>query len=431
MSFITDVYRFDYYFRKVIVDLLCFIGALPKQPLISVEDFPRECISTDVRADRVVQTLMSVPTIKHLGFQDRVNPWVSVHKKTTTLEDLQGIMVTCPKLESLSLTIQPQCTFALKHRTVDYHEYNGKQRNVSSQLQLRELQLGCCVSSKNEEDCLIFLTAFDWSSIEKLTLFGGGLAELLLPRYGAEMTSLRSLCIRIFPRAQSLSRAPEQSLLAVSNFLATKSLVELELDGFSKELPLRLVASTKLRKLRLHSWETDPDTAQANLRSALDIRELAKLAPNLEHLMLDVGNIGKLWQSTAILGVDVDVHLYQIFDALSQLRHLKILHFFPRYFSHYVSGRAVWQQAIEDDGQAVRIFKHLKAMRPSLELLILSSDSPVARAADIDPMSWAVCPLGDTILLRVRQAKKDYEQKQIWQGQWRLRTEIRRCQMEI
>lgn len=423
----TDVHRIDYC-DKLTVDLLDLIATLPRQPILSITDFPLEPYPRksfpDAYPDVAAKVLVSASSIRHLAFREGLDGWASGHQISTTLEDLQCIMLTFPKLESLSLMIQPRCTFALKHFTVDHHE--NEVRHLSSGLQLRELRIGGCVSSEIKEECLRLMTAFNWSSIEKLKLSGGGLAELLLPRYGAEMTSLRSLHISLPPWVRSPRIAPEHSRLAVTNFLTTRSLVELELDGLNEDFPLRLVASTKLRKLRIHSWESKRDMAQANLITAPEIRELAELAPNLEHLMFDVGHVGKLWQPTAIPGVDVDVHLYQIFDALSQLRHLKILHFFPRYFRRPENGRVVWQQAIEDDGQAVRIFKHLKAIRPSLELLLLSSDNHVARMASIDPMSWIVCPLGETILLRVRQANKDYEQKQIWQGERRLRTEIRR-----
>jgi hypothetical protein len=344
-----------------------------------------------------------------------------------TLEDLQDIMVTCPNLESLSMMIEARYAVSTKHRSVEHQQYDAKQCNASSFLRLRELHLSGEVSIRSEEACLAFLTAFQWSTLKRLTLSGSRLAELLLSQFGAEMTSLRSLRIAVFPPQHHFFwTAPEQNLSAISEFLATKCLMELELDGFSKDLPIKLAASPKLRKLRLHSWEVDPAGAQANLKSAHDIREIAALAPNLEHLMLDVAQVSKLWHPTAIPGVDVDVHVYQIFDALSQLTQLKILHLFPRFCTLDDNGRASWQQAIEDDGQAVRIFKHLKAMQSSLELLILSSDNVVARVADIDPMRWTVCQVGETILLRVRQANKEYEQQQIWQGQRRLRTEIKR-----
>ena len=425
LPLIADLHSVDYC-GKVTLRLLCSIGNLQRPPWVSVKNFSLEGLS-DIGDTEAVNILCSVPAIKHLGFREtRQLRWVG-SQELLTPEDVHGIMMICPNLESLDLMIEPRRALAIKHPSVDHHAYDLKQSNAGSFLQLKELQLSGSVFTRNQEDCLRLLTAFSWPSMERLSLSGGSLIECLLPRFGAELTSLRSLRITFFPLHSNGSwAAPEQTLSAVSEFLATKSMVELELDGFGKDLPIRFVASMKLRKLRLHQCEIGATSAQVNLRSAHEIRELAKMAPNVEHLMLDVGQISKLWHPTAIPGVDVDVHLYQIFDALSTLPHLKILHLFPRFCTHNDNGRVLWRQAIEDDGQAVRIFKHLKAIHSSIEVLILSSDNVVARLADIDPMSWTVCQIGDTILLRVRQANKDYEQKQIWQGQRRLRTEIKR-----
>ena len=408
------------------LDLLTFIGSLQRQPQVSVNSFSAQRFS-DICDDDAGKVLRSVPTIKHLSFGNSLLALDSGSQGILTLEHLQDIMETCPKLESLSLMSETRSAVANRHRKVDHNQYDANQRNASSFLQLRELHLSGEESIRTKEACLVFLRAFQWSRLERLAISGGSLAELILSRFGAEMTSLRSLRVAVFPSPTTFSwTAPEQTHSAVSEFLATKSLMELELDGFSKDLPMELAASTKLRKLRLHSWEADSAGAQAHLRSAHEIRAITALAPNLEHLMLDVGSVSKLWHPTAIPGVDLDVNVYQMFDALSQLTRLKILHLFPRYCTLDDNGRNSWKQAIEDDGQAVRIFKHLKAIQPSLELLILSIDNVIARLADIDPMRWSVCQIGKTILLRVRQANKEYEQQQIWQGQRRLRTEIKR-----
>jgi hypothetical protein len=309
------------------------------------------------------------------------------------------------------------------------NEYDLGDHEEANLPPVKTLQVNGCMnlSRRDEAECLFLFRDFKWSSMEKLALASDFLTEVLLPRIADRLIKLRSLRISVYPSpGEGIWVASQETLRALSGFLSTKPLVELELDGFTKDVPMRLIASPQLRKLRLHSWEIDPAVAQANLRSAQDIRELAELAPNLEHLMLDVAHVGKLWHPTAIPGVDVDVHLYQVLDALCKFSRLKILHLFPRYSSPHEDVHGLWKQALEDDGQAVQIFKHLKAIQPSLELLILSSDNIVARFSDIDPMTWTVCQLGDSILLRVRQANKDYEQKQIWHGQRRLRTEIKR-----
>ncbi len=428
----TDLDRLDY-FDETTLDLSNLIGSLQRQPILAIKDF---CLngSSKVHCDDTMKALSSL-TVRSLSFRC-INQGImrlgSQWREVPTLEDVKGLLVACPNLESLSLTFQPQCPHLVSHNMDYCYRYNRNGDDARRLSRLKELHLNGTpgMSIVNEEHCLSFLTAFQWSSIEKLSISNERLVEILLPRFGNMMDKLRSLRVSLFcSKMYKTLAASEQAALALSKFLATKSLVELELDGFTKDsIPVYLVGSLRLRKLRLHMWEKDPATAQANLRSAKDIRKLAELAPNLEHLMLDIGRVGKLWHPTAIPGVDVDVHPYQVFDALSKFSRLKVLHLFPRFHAGDPNGQGSFQQAIQDDGQAVQIFKHLKAMRPSLELLILSSDTVVAwfAFADVDPMSWKVCQWGDNILLRVRQANKDYEQKQIWQGQRRLRTEINR-----
>ncbi|ERF73127.1 hypothetical protein EPUS_09125 [Endocarpon pusillum Z07020] len=338
-------------------------------------------------------------------------------------------MSICQNLMSLDLVVPPQRTVPLKRERPEFSHFSLNGTTASCLPPLKELRLN--VNPRRimvqEDECLNLLAGFQWSSIEKLDISSDRLTETLLPRFGAEMVKLQSLSIIVlYLKRNGLWAASEQSLLAVSDLLAKRSFVELELDGFNKTLPIRHVASVHLRKLRLHMIELDHTIARANLRSAAEIQELAELAPNLEHLMLDVAHVGKLWHPSAIPGVDVDVHLYQVLGAFSKFRHLKTLRLFPRYYCADENGQGLWQQAIDDDGQAVRIFKYLKSISPSLELLVLSSDHLVAQFADIDPMSWTVCQFGDCILLRLQQANKNYEQKQIWQGQRRLRTEIKR-----
>lgn len=427
LNSLPDSDRLDYFFDQSI-DLLRLIGSLKMRPRVAIKDLSLEELS-DAHREDTVEALRSLSNIKSLGFRGAVPSLASRSQDAPILENVRGIMATCRSLDTLSLVGQPERAIPARHDFFGRPEYKCNGDNTNCLPPLKELQLNVLlgVSKRSEENCLSLLTGFQWQSIEKLAITSERLIDVLLPRFGAEMTSLHSLRISALPPpVHGAWATSEQSLLAVSEFLATRPLVELELDGFCKSLPMRLVASGKLRKLRLHMWEMDHVTAQANLRSAQDVRELADLAPNLEHLMLDVAHVGKLWHPSAIPGVDIDVHLYQLLDALTKFRRLKTLHLFPRYYKPDGNGRGFWQQAIEDDGQAVRIFKHLKSMQPSLELLILSSDNVIARSADIDPMSWTVCQLGDKILLRVRQANKDYEQKQIWHGERRLRTEIKR-----
>jgi len=75
----------------------------------------------------------------------------------------------------------------------------------------------------------------------------------------------------------------------------------------------------------------------------------------------------------------------------------------------------------------VRLFRHLKGKNKSLRMLDISSDNHVAQlVVDFEPMSWNLKTASDTVVLTVHQAHQNYEQRQIWAGDRRLRTEIRR-----
>lgn len=207
-------------------------------------------------------------------------------------------MAACQNLDSLRLVIQPELDKHEEHQSPDSSDQILKWKHLPCLPPLKELDLSVYLafSQSNEEACLGMLAGFQCSGLRKLALTGKRLVEVLLPRYGDYLVSLQSLCISIFNFPENGRwNASEQTLLAVSKFLATKSLVELELDGISDGLPISLVASQNMKKLRLHMWEMDGVSAQAYLRSAKDIRELAEMAPSLEHLMLDIAHVGKLW----------------------------------------------------------------------------------------------------------------------------------------
>jgi hypothetical protein len=82
-----------------------------------------------------------------------------------------------------------------------------------------------------------------------------------------------------------------------------------------------------------------------------------------------------------------------------------------------------------DDGQAIKIFNHVKSQCPTLEELAISTDNEFAlgtRDADFYPMSWIMHALGAHTILVTRQAWRDYEQRQFWVEERHLTTEIRR-----
>jgi hypothetical protein len=423
----ADAGRLDY-FGGAVQDLLRLIGSLQRRPTIDISEFSLKDVS-NAQFNETLQVLSSL-SIRSLTFRQlrsRIPFSAPNYQEFMNSEGVQAIMSACPNLESLSMMTQPQSVLTTTDCNSNRYMYNLNGDYADCLPPVKELSLNGYLASgsRTEEEWLSSMTAFQWSSIERLSICNDRLAEVLLPQFGDNMVNLQCLCVSA---AWSPSRrkwtASDQAVSVVSRFLENKSFVELELNGFGKDLSMKRIASTRLRKLRLHMWEKDKVTAQANLMSAKDLQELAALAPNLEHLMFDIAYVGKLWHPTAISGVDVDVQLYQVFYALSKFSRLKKLHLFPRFSNPYENGEGFWRQAIEDDGQAVQIFKHLKVIRPSLELLILSSDNVVARIGEFEPMSWKVCQLGGNVLLRVRQGFKNYEQRQIWHGQRRLRTEI-------
>ena len=120
------------------------------------------------------------------------------------------------------------------------------------------------------------------------------------------------------------------------------------------------------------------------------------------------------------------MQIYRVLDAITALPHLKSLRLFPQYREgdDYFDSRLT--QPLADDG-AVRLFRKLMEKSSSLETLAISSDNHVADNNDaFDPMSWELRAAGEKIILTVRQANHDYEQRQVWVGERRLTTEIKR-----
>ena len=313
---------------------------------------------------------------------------------------------------------------------------------------LEELRLGICWRGQGQPNgwTLNFLDALPWSTLKKLSLSGNELIEEVLPRIEGSTLQLRSLRLEaynpfrnvappqisssLFRRFSSLGGwfTMSKLLIVTSAFLTNTQheLEELELEGYSNSLQLPRATVANLRKLKLHVCEVDPIYVRANVRAADDIRRYADMAPNLKHLELDLAHVGKLWHPLAIPGVDVDMRMYHLLDAIATFPALKHLRLFPHYYdsTDQISGH--FTQPLTDDG-AVRLFQNLRSKIPSLQSLSISSDSFIAtRIKDFDPMSWDVCALGNTVVLTVRQANHDYEQRQVWVGERRLRTEIRR-----
>jgi hypothetical protein len=296
-----------------------------------------------------------------------------------------------------------------------------------------------------DEGTTRFLATVPWSRLRRLSLTGNALIEEVLQAVYKSSSSLRSLHLKAMsPRFTPSSRryplhdyhtfsshsgiwsASRRAASQAALFLEKHPLEELMLEGFDIAPSFRSILCPELQKLKLHMCELLSPSSRMKFLQAADLQVLVGQAPSLEHLELDVGRIANLWHTTAVPGVDVDVRIYQILDVITTLPHLKRLRLFPQYCEgdNYLESKLT--QPLTDDA-AVRLFRRLKEKSASLETLAISSDNYVANyIAGFDPMSWELRTAGESIILTVRQANHDYEQKQVWVGERRLTTEIRR-----
>jgi len=202
-------------------------------------------------------------------------------------------------------------------------------------------------------------------------------------------------------------------------YLRLPNLKSLEIRYISKYLSIEHVVPSSLRHLRLEYQN------RSDRLGAFDLRWIAKTAPDLECLELNIGSLENLWHPTAIAGVDVDVEVYRILDALSSFKKLQRLRLFPSY-RQSTAGHLRFKQPIDDE-QAVRIFNHLRRQCRNLQVLIISSSyldyqsilDPYAQYVN-DPIKWVARPSGKKTILITHQAKKNYHLEQIWEGERRL-----------
>ena len=282
----------------------------------------------------------------------------------------------------------------------------------------------------------------DFRRVRRLALTGNAMIEEFFPRAAEKLVHLESLWLsstydRSLLFAVGLAGPPQDPLTAGVTFadpqdspiLKLKRLTDLRLDCASRALTSDYIATASLRNVRLHQRETLRENKTYGGRSPEDIRRLASSAPSITHLELDIGYIGNLWHATAVPGVDVDVRIYQVLNAITHFENLTFLRLFPPYIVNHtprVEGHT-FQQPLSDE-QAIRIFRHLKSGRPSLQTLSITADPVIARdALDFECMSWTVTAVGNSkTILTTRQVNKSYEQRQVWEGERRLRTEIKR-----
>jgi hypothetical protein len=229
------------------------------------------------------------------------------------------------------------------------------------------------------------------------------------------------------------------------DFASLPKLRSLHIEGIRKQIPIENIAGASLTSLKLHRNPRPnyPDKAVSQL-SPGDLTKLAILAPQLRCLQLDIGNISKLWNSTSIPGVDVEVELYSWFAALADLKHLRTLRLFPPYVSAnvFTAQGPLQRQALDSDSDAVAMFLRLRSQCASLNTLVISPSDyqfhipanveyhrrhdHLRRRNDFHAMAWEMYAWGEHTILTTRQARKQYCQRQVWVGNRRLRSEILR-----
>ena len=281
----------------------------------------------------------------------------------------------------------------------------------------------------------------DFGLLKRLSLTGRAMVEDLFPRAAEKLYALECLHLSS-PNPQSFLYAvglvgsaydhsipaQEPPIRSRSPFLKLPKLVDLTLDGVSNSFPIDYLAASGLKSVRLHLRETFNTNRTQGARSAEDLKLLCELCPSISKLELDIGDISSLWHSVAVPGVDVDVRIYPILQQLATFPHLRYLRLFPPYIVKGTQRNRfpIYRQTLSDE-QAIRMFRRLRLERTSLEQLSITADAIVAKdAVDFDCMSWTVSQMGEQTSLVTRQANKNYEQRQIWEGERRLRTEIKR-----
>lgn len=202
-------------------------------------------------------------------------------------------------------------------------------------------------------------------------------------------------------------------------YLHLPNLKSLEIRYISRYLSIEHVVPPTIRHLRLEYHN------RSDRLGAFDLRWIAKTAPDLEFLELNIGSLANLWHPTAIAGVDVDVEVYRMLEALSSFKKLRFLRLFPSFWRS-TAGYLTFRQPVDDE-QAVRIFNHLRRQCQNMQVLTISSSyldyqsRLEAYARDLnEPMKWIVRLFGKKTILITHQARKNYHLEQTWEGERRL-----------
>jgi hypothetical protein len=206
------------------------------------------------------------------------------------------------------------------------------------------------------------------------------------------------------------------------DFALLNNLETLEIEGICNHVPIINLVSPSLKALKL--YRPDVGTFAELLesqRSGSDLITAVKIAPSIEYLELDIGDIENMWHPTAIPGVDVDASLYRFVAALAGFKRLKEIHLHPPYIarSRLQNGPLYRQPA--SDSLVIRLFLEVASLCPALETLSVTvSEAVIPSNQEFSPMNWEARSWGSKILLTTRQLDKAYELRQIWEGDRRL-----------
>ena len=294
------------------------------------------------------------------------------------------------------------------------------------------------------------LSLVNWSGLQKLSMEGTQ-AQVRLNSILPMLTSLRCLHLRSSGFHQNCSYRQLSTFSDVNypyldiDFNHLPHLESLSIEGHCNHLPISSVVAPTLNHLRLHRPHRHVSTASPqSQRTASDIILAAKIAPLITHLELDINTFENLWHPTAIPGVDVDVDLYSFLSSTSKFKHLRSLRLFPPYVTQASVAAGLWENENRgarpviqraqpcSDLQAIKLFNYLRAQNKSLKMVCITPadgfdgmDSPYFQSP-LPPMHWKVKAMGNQTLMISRQKGSDYELRQIWEGERKIRTETKK-----
>lgn len=292
----------------------------------------------------------------------------------------------------------------------------GQIQDISNFSRLRELHLK---SNQVESTWLKPLAEglCELKTLSRLSLVGSGLCSAVLTVIN-RMTSLEALRLnstmdRIFHA--HLHNHDFEGL----PYLRLPRLKSLEIRYISRYLSIDHIVPHGLTHLKIEYHNRNERLA------SYDLRYIAKIAPDLECLEMNCGPLANLWHPTAIAGVDVDMDVYGLLDAVSLFRSLRRLRLFPSYWQSR-QGYLHFVQPVADE-QAVRIYNHLQLKCHNLQNLIIScsylslaaANGALSRGRTV-PIKWDVRSNGSRTLLKTHEAGKDYHLDQVWEGDRRL-----------